>query len=482
LEKESRSWSNVAMKNHQITPTCTVLEGDVLECLKAMPDGFVNVCVTSPPYWGLRSYLKPDDPLKSLEMGGEPTPAEYIARQVAVFHEVKRVLHPTGILAVNIGDTYSSGGRANYGITNDSDKQSTNAAVKEANRPDQPPDYQSGEPVGIPDMLKNALRADGWRHRDTVIWAKPAPMPQSVGGWRWERCKDKTEDNSEGLKARYSAVDEHCGGCLPGAAHMIPVSWQDCPGCDKCRNTGGYVLRKGQWRTTTSHESIFLFVKSDKYFCDAAGVKEAASVATISRNQYNRVIDDPDEQYAVKHDHEFTKATLNPRSVQTWGQEPCKFAHYAAYPSTLPAFFIKAGTSPKGRCCKCGTPWSPMVETYGESTHEKQKRLGHSKQRGAGGKLVIQSLDYAGGHDNSDRGINILGYRQSCSCTPADSEPCHVLDPYAGTGTTLAAAEAMGIVSVGIELNPKYVEMIRQRILYKDAGSGKDIISGKKFF
>jgi DNA modification methylase len=60
--------------------------------------------------------------------------------------------------------------------------------------------------------------------------------------------------------------------------------------------------------------------------------------------------------------------------------------------------------------------------------------------------------------------------------------PCRVLDPYAGTGTTLAVAESMGMVSVGIELNPKYVEMIRQRILYGNVGSGKDIISGKKFF
>jgi len=64
----------------------------------------------------------------------------------------------------------------------------------------------------------------------------------------------------------------------------------------------------------------------------------------------------------------------------------------------------------------------------------------------------------------------------------ADPEPCVVLDPYAGTGTTLAVAESMGMISVGIELNPKYVEMIRQRILYGNVGSGKDIISGKKFF
>ena len=75
-----------------------------------------------------------------------------------------------------------------------------------------------------------------------------------------------------------------------------------------------------------------------------------------------------------------------------------------------------------------------------------------------------------------------MGYRPSCDCPTLPSVPCRVLDPYAGTGTTLAVAESMGMISVGIELNPKYVEMIRQRILYENIGSGKDIISGKKFF
>jgi len=453
-----------------------MLEGDVLECLKSMPDDSINVCVTSPPYWGLRSYLKSDDPLKQYELGSEKTPADYIAAQVAVFRECRRVLHPTGVLAVNIGDTYSSGGRADYGVTNDSDKQFTNAAVKEANRPEQPPDCQQGEPVGIPDMLKNALRADGWRHRDTVIWAKPAPMPQSVGAWRWERCKVKVGDNSKGLKARYSTVDNHCGGCLPGAAHMVPVTWQDCPGCDKCRDTGGYVLRKGQWRTTSSHEYCFMFVKSDRYFCDAAGVKEAAGGTYKWSIQKFKGGDLETHHLSTPGGEEREEGgTRNPRSVQTWGPEPCKFSHYAAYPSALPRFFIKAATSPKGCCPTCGTPWSPVVE-----------RSGTPSESHKGSRFDVGKTGERDGGDRTQEGerfdTSLVGYRPSCDCPPLPSVPCRVLDPYAGTGTTLAVAESMGMISVGIELNPKYVEMIRQRILYENIGSGKDIISGKKFF
>jgi len=456
------------MKKHNISPTCTVLEGDVLECLKAMPDGSVNVCVTSPPYWGLRSYLKSDDPLKSFEMGSEPTPAEYIAAQVAVFRECRRVLHPTGVLVVNIGDTYSSGGRADYGVTNDSDKQFTNAAVKEANRPEQPPDCQQGEPVGIPDMLKNALRTDGWRHRDTVIWAKPAPMPASLAGWRWERCKVK-------VKAWPVDNERTSGGERYNQAYTRPqniATWQDYPGCPKCLPHGGYVLRKGQWRTTSSHEYCFMFVKSDRYFCDAAGVKEPATGTSSNERPFGR------EGNADRNDGDRTfgaSATRNPRSVQTWRPEPCKFSHYAAFPSALPRFFIKAATSPKGCCPTCGTPWSPVVE-----------RSGTPSESHKGSRFDVGKTGERDGGDRTQEGerfdTSLVGYRPSCDCPPLPSVPCRVLDPYAGTGTTLAVAESMGMISVGIELNPKYVEMIRQRILYENIGSGKDIISGKKFF
>lgn len=123
----------------------TLLIGDALEQLRTLPANSVHCCVTSPPYFLLRSYLPADHPDKHLELGGEQTPEQYVARLVEVFREVRRVLHPSGQLFINISDTRSD----------------------------------SREWLGIPHRLVFALQADGWRYEDEVIWAKKAPMPGS---------------------------------------------------------------------------------------------------------------------------------------------------------------------------------------------------------------------------------------------------------------------------------------------------------------
>jgi len=428
--------------------------------LEQLPSDHYHCIVTSPPYWGLRSYCKADTPEKAYELGSEKTPAEYIAAQVAVFRECRRVLHPTGVLVVNIGDTYSTGGNGGGG------KHRPPGEAKEAGWHTAPDDYQSGEPVGIPDMLKNALRADGWRHRDTVIWAKPAPMPASLAGWAWSKHQikakaGKTQSGGEG--GRNERRRE-------GTSYMDPsnnATWADCPGCPKCLPHGGYVLRRGQWRTTPSHEYCFTFVESDRYFADAARVKEPAAGATIARNQYSRVMDDPDEQYAVVHDHEFTGSTRNPRSVQTWGPEPCKFSHYAAFPSALPRFFIKAATSPKGCCPTCGIPWSPVVEKAASTMNIRVRDVAAGRVKSKGHKASDDEVNAYG--QEQEGATRVLGYRPSCDCDDprgpiADPVPCRVLDPYAGTGTTLQAALELGCEADGIELNPQYVQYAIERL------------------
>jgi DNA modification methylase len=85
----------------------TVHIGDVLATLPTLPEKSVRCCVTSPPYWGLRQYIADDAPEKPHEIGLEPTPAEYIARMVAVFAAVRRVLTDDGTVWVNMGDGYA---------------------------------------------------------------------------------------------------------------------------------------------------------------------------------------------------------------------------------------------------------------------------------------------------------------------------------------------------------------------------------------
>lgn len=66
--------------------TWRVLTGDVREKLAELPDGSVQCCVTSPPYWRLRDYGHAG------QLGAERTPDAYVAALVSVFADVRRVL------------------------------------------------------------------------------------------------------------------------------------------------------------------------------------------------------------------------------------------------------------------------------------------------------------------------------------------------------------------------------------------------------
>lgn len=78
--------------------------GDSLEVLKTFEDNSIDCCVTSPPYYALRSYGVDG------QIGLEETPEKYIERLTEVFMEVHRVLKPDGTLWLNIGDSYWGGG------------------------------------------------------------------------------------------------------------------------------------------------------------------------------------------------------------------------------------------------------------------------------------------------------------------------------------------------------------------------------------
>ena len=150
----------------------------MLQKLKEIPDKYINTCVTSPPYWGLRDYGVAG------QIGLEKTPEEYVNKIVQVFREVRRVLRDDGTLWLNLGDSYAASGadRTAEQIAGKSCKltgiKSALAAGKQQNKVVgklKPKDL-----VGIPWMVAFALRADGWYFRQDIIWHKPNPMPESV--------------------------------------------------------------------------------------------------------------------------------------------------------------------------------------------------------------------------------------------------------------------------------------------------------------
>ena len=459
------------------TRTWHVEQGDALAILKAMPAACVDVCITSPGYYRLRSYLPPGHPDKHLEHGGEETLAEYIQRLVAVFAEVRRVLKDTATLWVNIGDSYSGsgkGGGGSYELDGMTHAQGTLT----------PTDIPDGNLLGVPWHLAFAMQDDGWILRSEIALCKVSPMPESVSCWRWVRCRVKTSSDSGhrdvkvkengNHRAVASFKDERTESGRTLSAEGNPT-WVDCPGCIKCEKNGGYVLRKGKWRPTRAHESLFLFAKSASYFCDGEAVKTPAKSATVNRDQYSRILDDADEQFAVRHDHETVCSGANLRDWVLWKNENLKEKHYAAFPSFLPTLAIKAGTSEHGNCGKCGMPWTRVVE-----------KIRYRHPNGLGNGTETKDLQTHRRGETScmmtgeSETCKTIAWRHSCSCQDAgEPVPPIVLDCFSGSGTSVLAALRLGHRAIGIDLSQEYVDMARRRIATESL-TKDDTLPGEK--
>ena len=160
----------------------TILNGDCRELLKTIPAASVQCVVTSPPYYGLRSYLRKGHPNKALEIGQEKTPQEYVATMVGLFAEVWRVLKEGGVVWLNLGDSYCNtdkwGGQSGGKHTVAADGSIPSAAVREKKAPID--GLKQKDLIGIPWRVALALQAVGWYLRSDIIWAKPNCMPESV--------------------------------------------------------------------------------------------------------------------------------------------------------------------------------------------------------------------------------------------------------------------------------------------------------------
>lgn len=205
--------------------TVRIITGDCRKMLNTLTSESVNCCVTSPPYFGLRDYgtgawdggaedcsHRPDDTpqargidgstlgggknhtghkqegFKSIcgkcgarrvddQIGLEDTPEGFVLQLVSVMAEVRRVLRNDGTLWLNLGDSYSSGGRT----TTTPQTLRGDTGAKETNvRPKNFAGIKPKDLLGIPWRVALALQADGWYLRQDIIWHKPNPMPESV--------------------------------------------------------------------------------------------------------------------------------------------------------------------------------------------------------------------------------------------------------------------------------------------------------------
>ena len=145
-----------------------VLHGDTRELIKSIPDNTFQCAVTSPPYWGVRDYGVEN------QIGAEPDINDYIKDLVDVFREVRRVLKPDGVFWLNIGNTYTSGGRKWR------QKDDKNKGRAMSYRPPTPEGLKKKDLIGVAWMLAMACQLDGWYLRNDIIWYKPNCQPESV--------------------------------------------------------------------------------------------------------------------------------------------------------------------------------------------------------------------------------------------------------------------------------------------------------------
>ncbi len=376
-----------------MTPQLQIIQGDSLTKLRKLPSDSVHCVCTSPPFFGLRDYRCDG------QIGLEPTLGEYLDKLVAVFAELRRVLHPSGVCFCDIGDSYSGSGKGGNPVGGD-EKQNTNEgslSIRGLKRDV----FKPKDRLLVPFRLAIALQLDGWWVRDVICWHKPAPMPENVTDrftQSWEPILMLTK------RARYFFDQEAIRE--PNSDDM-------------------------QWRAERGH-TRGVHGKLDDSRNDAASLRgdDSKIIQSSGRNR---------------------------RSVWTIASEPQSIGengvkHFARFPTELPKICILAGTSASGVCPKCLAPWERQLE---------KGEVGEGYTPGKSPDFQVRR--FASATPGFTREVRTVGWASSCKCEAGDPVPAIVLDPFAGTFTTCAVALELGRSAIGIDLSEGYCEIGRRR-------------------
>lgn len=438
----------------------TVLGGDCGAVLAELDADSVDCVVTSPPYWNLRDYgtatwiggdadhqhvgsrqlAPPPGSAKQAskrgstdvyagdcacgarrvdqQLGLEATPEEYVERIVAVFREVRRVLKPTGVLWLNLGDSYIDRANASQGALHRKrrDKQMPPRVHS------RPPGLKDKDLAGVPFRVVLALQADGWWWRQTVIWNKPNPMPESV--------EDRPTTSHEYLflltkASRYYWDQEAVREPVSPATHARLS--QDVAGQNgSARANGG--------------------TRADR---------PMKAVARKSLPGRDGRIRSHDQWHAA---HAAPVADRNMRSVWTIPTQPYRGAHFAVFPPRLPELCILAGSSERGVCPECGAPWrrvvarTPMIIRPGPGRQAlAEAATGATSRTAITGTMLTPATSQT------------TGWEATCGHTTAEPVPAVVLDPFGGSGTVGMVAQRLRRRATLIDLNPAYLEQQLER-------------------
>ena len=393
--------------------------GDTREVLRTLPDGSCDLVVTSPPFLALRSYLPADHPDKSKEIGSEATPGAFLDVLLDVTEELARVLAPHGSLVVELGDTYSGVGT----FTNDDPKTVWRDGVKRGGTAELAKRNPGAWPLAkslcmIPSSYAWALAygrnpwtgrtTDPWRVRNLIAWCRPNPPVGALG--------DKFR---------------------PGTSYLTVAC------------------------------------KSGSRYFDLDAVREphkprGGPIASehAQHERWERV----DKGRYSNEQHPAGAPPLDWWEIPT---HPYPGSHYATFSPDLCLKPIKS-MCPEKVCRVCGEPSRRITENVsGYTGANTWNRHGTS----AAEHTNVRGVDNGGRPEQAQR--ETLGWTD-CGCHLESCErlargstwlscDCKwrrgvTLDPFAGSGTTLAVATGLGRDAIGIDLDPRNYDLARERI------------------
>jgi hypothetical protein len=248
-------------------------------------------------------------------------------------------------------------------------------------------------------------------------------------------------------------------------------------------------------RCTKAHEYVFLLTKSERYFYDADAIRQPLrwqDPAMLANNAQarqqkrltERILAGDDSALRTESDRRTAmlgmrekgrgkdknaERTLrenilgaNRRSVWTITTKPYSGAHFAVMPPDLVEPCIKAGC-PEQCCPACGKGWERVVEkTVRPSCESLCPKTAAKVAAGLIGKRP--GLNEPGWRKLPQSKSVTIGWQPACDCAASGTIPGTVLDPFAGSGTTLAVAAEQGRNAIACELNAEYIALAKKRI------------------
>ena len=375
---------------------------DVFDGLRSLPDNSVDLVFTSPPFLALRSYLPPDHPDKAREIGAEPTPAAFIDTLLDVTEELARVLAPHGSLCVELGDTYSGSGGDNHLY------EGTNPAAG----------FNGSATQGAMSVRRRD-RSGGW------------PLDKSL-------C---LIPESYRLALAYGRNPFNGRETEPWRVRNV-VRWH--------RPNPPVGAIGDKFRPSTS--DVAVACKSAKRYFDL----DAVRVPVKDHSPFARTGQTaPNGRQSTMPPYDPETSAGGAPPLDTWiiPTEPYKGSHYATFPSDLVVKPV-AAMCPERVCVVCGAPSRRIVESEriaeADDSQRKAKaedyRLnGHDHPPEVGWEFSRTTTGWTDcGHDSWRRGV--------------------VLDPFAGSGTTLAVATGHGRDAIGIDIDSRNADLALERV------------------